>query len=73
MKMNDIRQLSPEEVSQRLEDAQAELQNLRFQLATHQLDNQVKVRLARRDVARLATVLREYELAIRSESEKSGK
>jgi large subunit ribosomal protein L29 len=73
MKMVDIRQLSAEEVTQRLEDAREELQNLRFQLATHQLDNQVKVRLVRRDVARFNTVLHEYELGIRQESGKAGK
>jgi large subunit ribosomal protein L29 len=73
MKIDEIRQLSPEEIAQRLEDARAELQNLRFQLATHQLDNQVKVRLARRHVARLTTVLREFELGIRKEPEKAGK
>lgn len=72
MKMDDIRQLSAEEVAQRLEDAREELQNLRFQLATHQLDNQVKVRLVRRDVARLTTVLREYEMGTRKEPGKSG-
>jgi large subunit ribosomal protein L29 len=73
MKMVDIRQLSAEEVAQRLEDAREELQNLRFQLATHQLDNQVKVRLVRRDVARFNTVLHEYELGIRQESGEAGK
>lgn len=73
MKMDEIRQLTPEEITRRLDDAQVELQNLRFQLATHQLDNQVKVRLARRDVARLMTVLHEFELGTRQEPEKAGK
>jgi large subunit ribosomal protein L29 len=73
MKMIDIRQLSAEELAQRLEDAREELQNLRFQLATHQLDNQVKVRLVRRDVARFNTVMREYELGIRQQPAKAGK
>ncbi|TKJ40420.1 50S ribosomal protein L29 [candidate division LCP-89 bacterium B3_LCP] len=72
MKMDDIRQLSSEEVTQRLEDAREELLNLRFQLATHQLDNQLRVRMARRDVARLTTVVHEYELGIRKESGKTG-
>ncbi len=73
MKMDEIQQLSRAEVAQRLEDAKIELHNLRFQLATHQLDNQVKIRLARRDVARLMTVLHEFELGIRKEPEKAGK
>ncbi len=65
MKMNEIQQLSREEIAQRLEDARTELHNLRFQIATHQLDNQVKLRYARRDLARLITVSHEYELGIR--------
>ncbi|RJP75833.1 MAG: 50S ribosomal protein L29 [Candidatus Zixiibacteriota bacterium] len=73
MKMHDIRELTREELAQRLRDAREEYENLRFQLATHQLDNQVKVRLARRDVARLETVLREFELGLRQEPEKASK
>jgi large subunit ribosomal protein L29 len=73
MKMHDIRQLSLEEVNQRLRDAREELHNLNFQLATHQLDNQVKVHIARKDVARLMTVIHEFELGLRSEPEKTGK
>lgn len=73
MKMSDIRQLSGEEINQRLHDAKEELHNLRFQLATHQLDNQVKVRLARKDVARLLTVIHEFELGLRKAPEKTGK
>lgn len=73
MKMHEVKQLSREEIVQRLADAREELQNLRFQLATHQLDNQVKVRLARRAVARLATVLHEFELGKRQEPEKTSK
>ena len=73
MKMHDIRQLSRTEIDQRLLDAREELHNLRFQLATHQLDNQVKVRLVRKDVARLQTVVHEFELGLRQEPEKAGK
>jgi large subunit ribosomal protein L29 len=73
MKMHEIKQLSREEVNQRLRDAREELNNLRFQLATHQLDNQVKVHLARKDVARLLTVVHEFEMGIRKEPEKTGK
>lgn len=73
MKMHEIQQLSFEEIKQRLQDAHEELQNLRIQLATHQLDNQVKVRLARRNLARLLTVVHEFELSIRKEPEKADK
>ena len=73
MKMSEIQQLSREEIEQRLEDAKVEVQNLRFQLATHQLDNQVKIRLARKDLARLKTVIHEFDLGIRKAPEKAGK
>ena len=49
----------------KIQDALEELSNFKFQHATHQLDNPVKLRFARKDVARLKTVLREYELGIR--------
>ena len=65
IKMEEIKQLSVDEVKMRLEDALEELSNFKFQHATHQLDNPVKLRFARKDVARLKTVLREYELGIR--------
>ena len=73
MKMHEINQLTREEIAQRLSEAREELQNLTFQLATHQLDNQVKVRLARRNVARLTTVLHEFELHKRQEPEKTNR
>jgi len=73
MKMHEINLLTREEIAQHLTDAREELQNLRFQLATHQLDNQVKVRLARRNMARLTTVLHEFKLGKRKEPEKASK
>ncbi|MDZ7270460.1 MAG: 50S ribosomal protein L29 [candidate division KSB1 bacterium] len=65
MKMEEIKQLPVEELKLRLEEAVEELHNLRFQHATHQLDNPLKIRFLRKDIARLKTVLREYELGIR--------
>ena len=73
MKMHEINQLTREEIVQRLNEAREELQNLNFQLATHQLDNQLKVRSARRNVARLTTVLHEFELKKRQEPEKTNR
>ncbi|MBN1481452.1 50S ribosomal protein L29 [candidate division KSB1 bacterium] len=63
MKMDEIRQLTFDEVKNRLEDAQEEMENLRFLHSTHQLDNAMRLRLLRKDIARLKTVLREHELA----------
>ncbi len=66
MKIDEIVQLPEAEIRQRLEDAKEELQNLKFQHATHQLDNPLRIRTVRRDIARLKTVLREIELGIRT-------
>jgi len=66
MKMDEIRQLPIDEVKIRLEDAQEEMENLRFLNSTHQLDNPMRLRLVRKDIARLKTVLRENELSVSS-------
>lgn len=63
MRAHDLRDLSLVELRKRLSDEEENLANLRFQLATSQLDSPIKVRLARRDVARIRTVLRERESA----------
>jgi len=62
MKMDEIRQLNLDEINMRLEDAVEEMENLRILHSTHQLDNPMRLRYLRRDIARLKTVLREYEL-----------
>ncbi len=63
-KVEEYRGLSTEELRARLNDAEEELANLKFQLGSQQLDNKVKVRLARRDVARIKTIVRERELGL---------
>ncbi len=68
MKAHDLREMSLVELRKRLSDEEENLANLRFQLATSQLDSPIKVRLARRDVARIRTVLRQKEAAGASES-----
>ena len=72
IKMEEVKQLPLEEIRIRLRDAEDELANLRFQLALRQLDNPLKVRYARRDVARLKTVIREYELGLREQKDRKG-
>ena len=57
-----------DELKIRLQDAEEELTNLRFQLALHQLDNPLRVRYLRREIARFKTVIREYELGIRKQA-----
>ncbi|MFZ5515737.1 MAG: 50S ribosomal protein L29 [Candidatus Zhuqueibacterota bacterium] len=65
MKVDEIVQLSEAEIKQRLEDTQEELENLKFQHATHRLDNPLRLRMLRKDIARLKTVLHEFQLGIR--------
>lgn len=73
MKAIDLRELTAQELEERLAEAKAELFNLRFQLATNQLDNTARLRELRRDVARLATVIRQQELeAWAAEQAKAG-
>jgi large subunit ribosomal protein L29 len=61
IKMQEIKQLSIEELKNRLNDTHEELENLRFQSAVQKLDNPSRIKYLRRDIARINTVLREYE------------
>jgi large subunit ribosomal protein L29 len=63
MKATDIKDLSLVELRKRLSDEEDGLANLRFQLATSQLESPIKVRTVRRDIARLKTFIRQRELA----------
>ena len=54
-----------------LEKAKAELFNLRFQAATGQIENTGRIKVVKRDIARVMTVLRERDLGIREEIEAS--
>ena len=60
----EIRDLADEELVSRLAEAKEELFNLRFQVATGQLDNNRRLQHVRRDIARIYTVMRERELGI---------
>jgi len=62
MKVNDIRNLSSEELVKKLDDLKDELFKLRFQLATNQLENPMRIREVRRTIARVKTILRQREL-----------
>jgi large subunit ribosomal protein L29 len=64
MKPTEIRSLSVEETRTRLEEAREEYFKLRFQKATGQLSDLSRLQAARREIARLATILREKELTI---------
>jgi large subunit ribosomal protein L29 len=62
MKATEIRDLADTDLEQKLKDTRAELFNLRFQLATGQLDNTGRIAIVKRDIARLHTELRAREL-----------
>ena len=61
-KVREIRDLGEVELLEKLESLKEELFNLRFQLATGQLDNPMRIKQARHEVARILTVLREREI-----------
>jgi large subunit ribosomal protein L29 len=62
-KAAEYRELKDEELEARLEDARKELFNLRFRHATGQLDNSARLGQVRKEIARLATLVREREIA----------
>ena len=62
MKINEIRELTNEELNQKLDELKKELFNLRFQHATNQLDNPRVITDVKRSIARVKTILREREL-----------
>ena len=59
-----LRELGAEELVIRLKEAKEELFNLRFQMATGQMDNNRRLRTVRHDIARIYTVMRERELGL---------
>lgn len=67
-KASEFRDLPVDQIETRLAETKEELFNLRFQLATGQLDNYRQVRHLRREVARIRTVLRQRELEEESRS-----
>ncbi|MDL2235658.1 50S ribosomal protein L29 [Christensenellaceae bacterium OttesenSCG-928-L17] len=62
MKANKMRELTTEELNERERELKTELFNLRFQLATGQLNNPQRVKECKRDIARVKTLLRERQL-----------
>lgn len=57
MKAHELRELPIEEIQKRLAEEQQSLSNLRFQLATSQLESPINVRTVRREIARLTTIM----------------
>lgn len=61
---SEMRELNDEELVLRLRESKEELFNLRFQMATGQMDNNRRLRTVRHDIARIYTVMRERELGL---------
>ncbi|PLX31270.1 MAG: 50S ribosomal protein L29 [Clostridiales bacterium] len=62
MKTKKLREMTSQELDNQFNDLKSELFNLRFQLATGQLDNPVKIKYVKKDIARVKTIQREREL-----------
>jgi len=69
---SELRELTDEELVLRVREAKEELFNLRFQMATGQLDNNQRLRTVRHDIARVYTVMRERELGLSSAPQEMG-
>ena len=63
MKASELREIPVEELETKLKDLKEELFNLRFQLAINQLENPARIKAVKKDIARVSTVIREYQLA----------
>ena len=63
MKAAELRELSTADLNVKLEEARSELFNLRFQMATSQLDNTARVGQVKKDIARIQTEMRARELS----------
>ena len=64
MKAAELRQMTIGDLKAQLEELKDELANLRIQKAMHQIQNPNRIREVKRDIARIKTILREYELGI---------
>ena len=60
--LQDLRQSSPQDLQLKLTDLKTELFNLRFQLATGQLENPMRIKEVKKSIAQIKTILREEEL-----------
>ncbi len=62
MKAFEVREMSESELNEKLVDLKTELFNLRFQLAVNQLENPMRVKAVKKDIARIKTIIREREI-----------
>lgn len=62
MKANKVREMTTQELNDKVVELKNELFNLRFQLATGQLENPMQIKAIKKDIARVKTILREKEI-----------
>ena len=62
---DEILNLSPDELGSRLLELRSEMENLHLQKATHQLSNPLRIKIVRRDIARVMTLINEHTTGIR--------
>ncbi len=67
MKANEIRKMTSSDLEKELSELKSELFKLRFQLATNGLENPMKIKNTKRDIARIKTILKEREIAAEEE------
>ncbi len=72
MSAQELRELDADELLDELADAKEEMFNLRFQMATNQLDNTARLGQVKRQIARILTVMREQELEAWAAQQESG-
>jgi large subunit ribosomal protein L29 len=73
MKASEMRNLSNAELQKRLKDLKAELFNLRFQLAINQLENPMRIKAVKKDIARVQTILTENARKEKNNAETASK
>jgi len=62
VKAKDLKEMTTQELNGKLNELKGELFNIRFQLATGQLENPMKIKFVKKDIARVQTVIREREI-----------
>lgn len=72
MKISEIKKMSSEDLNKKLLDFKSELLNLRFQIAINQLENPMRIKAVKKDVARIMTVLNERSKVSQNENKEEG-
>ena len=63
MRVKEVREMSVVELQDKLNDLKAELFNLRFQLAVNRLDNPMRIKAVKKDIARVMTIMQQLDSA----------